>query len=105
NVGGSWSGEFMDGRSGRPGKSRFQSTPLTPLVAARRAVAREHDLDGLKEDAEIQPERHVLEVVEVVADLLHLLRERVRVPIADLRRAGVPWPDRAPERVVRDRVA
>src|SRR5437773_1842111 len=70
-----------------------------------RAVPCPHDPRRLEEDAEVQPERHVFEVVEVVPELLHLLLDGVRVPVSDLRPPGDPRADRAPERVVRDRVA
>src|SRR3989449_8292048 len=69
------------------------------------AVPSEYDLNRLEQDLQVQPKRHVPKIIEVVADLLHLLLEGVRVPIVDLRPAGDSRPDRAPERVVRNRVA
>src|SRR2546426_153141 len=94
--------------SSDPADRRLQSTllsPRSPRIGGGQAAPRERHPHRLEQDAEIQPERHVLEVEEVVPDLLHLLLEGVRVPIADLRPTGDPRPDRAPERVVRDRVA
>src|SRR5437867_886663 len=92
----------------RPADRRVQSTFLRPRptgIGGGHAAPREHQPHRLEQDAEVQPERPVLEIEEVVSDLLHLLLEGVRVPIADLRPPGDPGPDRAPERVVRDRVA
>src|SRR5438876_954928 len=90
----------------QPGRAEV---PGDGLACRERLLARaapgKNGLDRLEQDPQIQPERHVLEVVEVVADLLHLLVDGVRVPIPDLRPPGDPGPDRAPERVVRDRVA
>src|SRR5229473_7127563 len=62
------------------------------LTGPRSATPREHDLERFEQDAEIEPERHVLEVIEVVADLLHLLLEPVRVPVANLCPPGDPRP-------------
>src|SRR5207247_2602265 len=62
----------------------------------------EDDPRGLEEDPEIESERPVLHVVEVVPKLLHLLLEAVGIAVADLRPAGDPGPDQTPKRVVGD---
>src|SRR5437016_8551108 len=80
--------------SGRPTEARRQAT----VTATGGAAPREHELDRLEQDPEVQPEGHVLEVVEVVADLLHFFLDGIRVAITDLRPAGDPRPHRAPER-------
>src|SRR6266850_1170319 len=67
--------------------------------------APDDDLRGVDEDPEIEPQRHVLDVVEVVAHLLRLFVEVVGVAVADLRPAGDPRPDCTAERVVGNRVA
>src|SRR2546425_3373817 len=72
------------------------------LGLVRRCQATHEDRAGFQENVEVQPDRHVLDVIEVVSHLLGLFLEIVRVVIANLRPAGDTWTDRAAERVVRD---
>src|SRR5580765_1071270 len=67
-----------------------------------RTLAEHHDLHRVEEDAHIEPERQMLDVVEVVAHLLRLFLEVVRVPQPDLRPARDARANRGPQRVIRD---
>src|SRR5437763_1377615 len=93
-------------RQARPGARQVTRAPSGPTDVCRgRAAPREDLSDRADQDPYVQPDGHVLEVIEVVPDLLHLLFERVRVLVADLRPARDPGPHGTPERVKRDRVA
>src|SRR5262249_9562552 len=52
------------------------------------AVAQQHDADGSDQDVEVEEERAVLDVVQVVPHLLGLLFDVVGVAVAHLRPAG-----------------
>ena len=67
-----------------------------------RRPSAQHRLHRVGEDPKIEPERAVLDVVQVVPHLLDLLLEVVRVPVADLGPAGDAGPGQRANGVVRD---
>src|SRR5438552_3515405 len=69
-----------------------------------RSPPPENDLYRLEEDAEIEPQCHVCDVVQVVTHLLGLFLGVACVAIADLGPAGEPWPNHRAEPEVGNRL-
>src|SRR2546428_780411 len=66
------------------------------------APSEHDDLDRVDHDGEVEPDRRVLDVIEVVTHLLDLFLEAVRVAVPDLCPPGDAGPHRRTERVERD---
>src|SRR5262249_18152212 len=62
----------------------------------------QHDLHGVEQDQEVEEQREILDVVEVVLQLLERIFDRGAVAIPDLRPAGEPRLHGQPLHVVRD---
>ena len=84
---------------------RFRICGDRPGSVFSHFVPQEDDLDCLEEDAEIKPERHVLDVVQVVPQLLDLFIQVRCVPIANLCPSRDPRPYHRAEGIVRNRLA
>src|SRR5713101_365870 len=69
---------------------------------ARRAAREEDRLDGVNQNAEIQPQGQMLDEIEVVTHFLGLFREVVGVAVPDLCPPSHARTDERTERVVRD---
>src|SRR2546422_10821170 len=66
------------------------------------AATQEDDLQSVEQNAEIQDEGSMLDVIEIVLHLLDLLLQVVRVDEADLRPPRDPWSHGGAQGVVRD---
>src|SRR6266851_4184653 len=91
----------------RPGSGRLTDNPISLPVSASnhaslRPVTPYDRLHGLKHDEQIQPKRHVLDVVQVVFKLFAALRQRRSIPITHLRPPGKPWANHVTKIEVRD---
>src|SRR5437899_2648795 len=84
-------------------EDRSQHSEAFGLKAGCKTADKDHK--RFQYDLEVYPDRHVLDVVEVVTHLLGLFFEIVRIVITNLRPASDPGTDRAAECVVRNRVA
>src|SRR5262245_66674804 len=62
----------------------------------------EDGLDRVEENAEVEADREMLDVIEVVSHLLSLFVEIIRVSVPNLCPAGDSGPNDGRERVVRD---
>src|SRR5262245_62190001 len=62
----------------------------------------EDGLDRVEENAEIEADREMFDVIEIVSHLLSLFVEIVRVSVPNLCPAGDPGANDRAERVVRD---
>src|SRR5215510_14227536 len=62
----------------------------------------QHDLHGVEQDQEVEEQRKILDVVEVVLQLLQRIFNRGAVAIPDLRPAGEPRFHGQPFHVIRD---
>src|SRR5258708_24756165 len=71
-------------------------------ICGERAPAEQNDLERVDHNPDVEPERDVLDVVEVVTHLLDLFFEAVRIAIPDLRPARDAGPDRGSKGVERD---
>src|SRR5262249_37549809 len=86
----------------RHGPLLFDHHGWIVLLDWMRTLAKGHDLHRVEEDADVEPEREILDVVQVVPHLLGLFLEIVRVPEPDLRPAGDARADGRSQRVVRN---
>src|SRR5687767_8654848 len=78
-------------------------TPLNgPSPPSLRTLSEEDHLDRVEDDRQVENDRHVLDVVEVVAQLLHRVFDGRSVLILDLRPASDPRLDRMPLHVERN---
>src|SRR5688500_18510172 len=73
-----------------------------PVGGGGGTETEQHDLHGIEEHSEIQPQREMLDVVEVVPHLLGLFLQVVGVAIAHLRPPGDPGSNGGAQRVERD---
>ena len=64
--------------------------------ASARALRENHHLQGFQENDQIQEQRQILDVVEIVLQLLQGVFDRRRIGIADLGPAGDPRSHRVP---------
>src|SRR5579885_1311443 len=71
-------------------------------IPSASSAAQERDFDGLENDQQIQAERHVLDVIEVVSQLLDVIFERCAIAAMNLCPAGRPWLHGPALRVERD---
>ena len=67
-----------------------------------RSVTGQDGPDRLEENPDVEPQRPVLDVIEVVPHLLGFLLEVVRIAVADLRPACHAWTHRRSQTVVGD---
>src|SRR5438132_198812 len=90
-----------------PARAWPSSRRSSPAGAGRRAdrlapsPAEDGD-EGAGEDLKVEPERSVLDVVEVVFELARDLGDRARVTAFDLRPARQPWLHQEPRTEVGD---
>src|SRR5262245_61393767 len=83
--------------AGRPEGRRPEPHPVYPgrgglSMGGLGALPKDHDLDRVEEDREVEQERLVLDVEEVELELLDGVLEARAVPVADLgppRQAGL----------------
>src|SRR5262245_8058505 len=66
------------------------------------ALPAHHDLDGVDQDGEVEDEREMLHVIEVVAELFERVLDRRAVAVADLCPPGDAGFDRMPHHVKRN---
>src|SRR5207237_4152966 len=87
------------GLDGSPGVGQH---PPGEMPNVSRAVTGQDGPDRLEENPDVEPQRPVLDVIEVVPHLLGFLLEVVRIAVADLRPACHPWTHRRSQTVVGD---
>src|SRR5262245_4736187 len=86
----------------RSGHALATDAAACPGRRSRRSAGEEDHLDGLDDDEEVQKQRAVLDVVQVVLELLAGLLERCAIVVPHLRPPGDPGSDDVPEHVERD---
>src|SRR3954469_4688815 len=85
--------------------SRERTWPKRPIrPATLRPPPEEHGLDGRKNDEQIERNRHILDVEQVVLELLQRIFDARAVCVAHLRPASEAWPDGMALTVERDQL-
>src|SRR5271166_1297740 len=71
-----------------PSRTAIAVAAPWPPGASTRAVAEQHDADRRQQDDQVEPDRAVLHVIQVVGQLLAGILDRGAIGVIDLRPSG-----------------